>query len=101
MLVTNGTALRKFIDDLARPYAVLWRDDVSVQQLAVVRVRHGGYLVAFLDRSDSDYWRRDAAKSEAFVAQLEGAAPLVDLHVSATDRLRIWRVGEPREAAAR
>ena len=100
MLVTNGTAIRKFIDDLARPYAVLWRDDVSVQALDSVRERHGGYLVAFLDRSDSDFWRHDAEKNTAFVAQLEDAVPLADVRVSDTDRLRIWRVGQPREALA-
>ena len=100
VLVANGSAIRKFIDDLARPYAVLWRDDVSAEALAGVRERHGGYLVAFLDRSDSDYWRRDAEKNTAFVAQLEDAVPLADVRVSATDRLRIWRVGQPHEALA-
>ena len=101
VLVTNGVAVRKFVDDLARPYLTLWRDDVSPADVAKLRDRHGGFWVAFLDRSDSEYWRRDAAKNEAFVAQLEGTAPLADLRVTATDRLRIWRVGEPRRAAMR
>jgi hypothetical protein len=95
VLVTNGTALRKFVDDLVRPYVTLWRDDVSAEEAAVLLERHGGYLVAFLDRSDSEYWRLDGERNERF-ASLHGLGePLVDLRVSPTDRLRIWRVGEP------
>lgn len=101
VLVVNGTAIRKFIDDLARPYVTLWRDDLSAEDLTELSRRHGGYMVAFLDRSDSDYWRSDAAKNETFVARLDAGEPLVDVRVTATDRLRIWRVGEPRERSPR
>jgi 4-amino-4-deoxy-L-arabinose transferase-like glycosyltransferase len=101
VLVTNGTAIRKFIDDLARPYVTLWRDDVSDEAAAELRRRHGGYVVAFLDRSDSDYWRRDAAKNEAFAIERALGEPLVDERVTATDRLRIWRIGEPRRLTSR
>jgi hypothetical protein len=96
VLVTNGTAIRKFIDDLVRPYVTLRRDAVSDPEATTLLERHGGYMVAFVDRSDSHYWREDAARNERFVALHELGEPLVDLHVSATDRLRIWRVGEPR-----
>lgn len=101
VLVINGTAIRKFVDDLARPYVTLWRDDVSPEDLAELKRRHGGYMVAFLDRNDSDYWRDDAARNEAFVGRLGAGEPLVDLRISATDRLRIWRVGEPRALVPR
>ncbi len=101
VLVTNGTAIRKFIDDLARPYVTLGRDAVSADDLAELRQRHGGYLVAFVDRGDSAYWRQDAARNQAFIARLGVGEPVVDLRVSATDRLRIWRVGEPRALAPR
>jgi hypothetical protein len=101
VLVTNGTGLRKFIDDVARPYTTLWRYELTDEQLAALRDRHGGYFVALLDRSDSAYWVADAEANEAFVARLEVGPPLVDLRATATDRLRIWRVGEPRQAAAR
>jgi 4-amino-4-deoxy-L-arabinose transferase-like glycosyltransferase len=96
VLVTNGTAIRKFVDDVARPYVTLRRDEVSDDAAAELRRRHGGYMVAFLDRSDSDYWRQDAARNEDFVNRRGLGLPLVDVKVSATDRLRIWRVGEPR-----
>lgn len=95
VLVTNGTAIRKFIDDLARPYVTLRRDEVSEDVAAELNRRHGGYMVAFLDRSDSDYWRKDAERNADFVSRRDLGEPLVDVRVSATDRLRIWRVGEP------
>lgn len=93
VLVANGTAVRKFIDDLSRPYVTLFRDDLSPEQLEQLREKHGGYVVAFLDRSDSTYWLNDSAKNAAFVARLGDPEPLVDLRVTATDRLRIWRIG--------
>jgi hypothetical protein len=74
---------------------------VSAEDLAELERRHGGYVVAFLDRSDSDYWRSDAEQNEAFLARLQPGEPLVDVRVTATDRLRIWRVGEPRERSPR
>jgi hypothetical protein len=97
VLVTNGTAIRKFIDDLARPYATLHRNDVSPEELERIRTEHGGYFVALLDRSDSAYWREDATANAAFVARLGAPEPVVDLRPTATDRLRIWRI----EAAPR
>jgi hypothetical protein len=97
VLVANGTAIRKFIDDLSRPYVTLRLDRISPEQLERVRAEHGGYFVALLDRSDSDYWRDDAARNAAFLARLGDPEPLVDLRVTATDRLRIWRI----EAAPR
>jgi len=101
VLITNGTAIRKFIDDLSRSYVTLHRRHLAPADIEQLRERHGGFLVAFLDRSDSAYWRDDAAQNEAFVAQLPDATQLVDLRASASDRLRIWRVGEPRGEAQR
>jgi 4-amino-4-deoxy-L-arabinose transferase-like glycosyltransferase len=97
VLVANRQALRKFIDDLARPYMTLRRQKVSPEQLEQLREKYGAYFVALLDRSDSAYWRGDAAENAAFVARLGDPEPLVDLRVSATDRLRIWRIeAKPR-----
>ena len=97
VLVANGEAIRKHIDDLARPYATLRRNQLSPEQVEQLRERHGTFFVAFLDRSDSAYWLEDAAKNAAFVAQLGDPEPVVDLRASATDRLRIWRIeAKPR-----
>jgi hypothetical protein len=99
VLVANGVAIQKFIDDVSRPYLTLFRDDVSDGDLARLREQHGGFVVAFLDRSDSAYWRDDAALNAAFVARIGAPEPVLDLRATATDRLRIWRVGEPAARA--
>lgn len=101
VLVTNGTAIRKFIDDLARPYVTLRRDAVSDEAAAELLRRHGGYVVAFLDRSDSEYWRTDAARNEAFASARGLGEPVVDERITATDRLRIWHVGEAHRLSHR
>jgi 4-amino-4-deoxy-L-arabinose transferase-like glycosyltransferase len=101
VLVINGTALRKFVDDLTRPYETLWRDAVSDGEASELLERHGGYVVALLDRSDSEYWRRDAENNQRFVEQRELGEPVVDARVTSTDRLRIWYVGEPRALTSR
>jgi len=101
VLVTNGTAIRKFIDDLSRSYVTLFRNRLAPGDVERLRERHGGFFVAFLDRSDSAYRLDDTAKNEAFLGHLSDATRLVDLRVSATDRLRIFRVGEPRGEAKR
>jgi 4-amino-4-deoxy-L-arabinose transferase-like glycosyltransferase len=91
VLVANGTAVRKFIDDLSRDFVTLHRDRVSIDQLQGIRNRYGGYVIALLDRGDSAYWREDAARNQAFIEALGSPEPVVDLRVTATDRLRIWR----------
>ncbi|MEN8159991.1 MAG: hypothetical protein ABFS41_07970, partial [Myxococcota bacterium] len=93
VLITNGAALRKFIDQLERPYVILHRDRVSPKELRAIRRRHGTYMIALLDRSDSAYWREDAARSADFIARLGDPVPLIDLRPTETDRLRIWRIG--------
>jgi 4-amino-4-deoxy-L-arabinose transferase-like glycosyltransferase len=95
VLIANGVAIRKFIDDLARPYVTLRRNRVSAEQLEQLAERHGTYFVALLDRSDSAYWRDDAAENAAFMARLGDPEPLVDLRATATDRLRVWRIEAP------
>jgi 4-amino-4-deoxy-L-arabinose transferase-like glycosyltransferase len=97
VLVINKAALRKFLDELARPYLTLNRDRVTREQLDALREKHGGYAIALLDRSDSEYWQRDAAKNAAFLASLGDPEPVVDVRVTSTDRLRIWHIGaKPR-----
>jgi 4-amino-4-deoxy-L-arabinose transferase-like glycosyltransferase len=94
VLITNGVAIEKFIDDLARTYMTLRRNRVSPEELRVLQERHGGFMIALLDRTDSEYWREDAARNAAFIAELGDPAPVVDLQATATDRLRIWRIGK-------
>jgi hypothetical protein len=101
VLVTSHTTLRKFVDDLARPYVTLPQSHLRPGDVERLHERHGGFVVACLDRSDSEYWRADAAENAAFLASLPDAVPILDEQITATDHLRIVRVGEPRAARPR
>ena len=93
VLITNWPATRKFVRMLERRYAPVDRDEVSLQQAAKLLERHGEYVIVLLDRSDSEFWRRDAERNAAFIESLGSAPePLLDRHFTSTDRLRIWRV---------
>jgi hypothetical protein len=49
--------------------------------------------VVFLDRNDSAFWRQNAAGNAAFIHSFPEPPKLdLDLEVSPTERLRIWRV---------
>ncbi len=100
VLIANHDALRKFIDDVGRPYLTLDRRNLDDEALRMLGERHATYFLALLDRSDSEYWRRAQADNAAFVAKLPGKpTPLVDLRPTATDRLRVWRVTPTNDAA--
>jgi 4-amino-4-deoxy-L-arabinose transferase-like glycosyltransferase len=102
VLIGNGVAVEKFIDAQARKYVLLNRSDLSRSDLDRLLERHGVFLVAFLDRSDSAFWRADAAENAAFVADLpEPVELVVDLEATQTDHLRVWRVGRGAAAPAR
>ncbi len=55
--------------------------------------RHDEIFLALLDRSDSDYWRRDIERNARFIGRFEPTPePVLDQRFTPTDRLRIWRV---------
>jgi 4-amino-4-deoxy-L-arabinose transferase-like glycosyltransferase len=94
VLVGNGTAIRKFIDDYSRSYVTLHRRSVAPPQVEELLSRHDVFYMVFLDRSDSDYWREDAQHNAAFLAQMPVEPVLLeDIRPTSTDRLRIWRAG--------
>jgi 4-amino-4-deoxy-L-arabinose transferase-like glycosyltransferase len=93
VLVTNWWATKKFVRELDREYLPVDRDRVGPADAAALVERYGGFAVALLDRSDSEYWRRDAEANAAFVASLSPPPDLeLDRQVTPSDRLRIWRV---------
>lgn len=101
VLVSNGSATKKFIRELERPYLPVHRMFVTNEKAASMVERYGGFYVALLDRSDSTYWRNDAQENEAFIEGLRPAPRLeLDLRATPTDRLRIWRVGSARPRMA-
>lgn len=93
VMIGNGAAIRKFADEYARAYQILARYELTEDQLEALAARHRDFFVAFLDRSDSEYWREDAVRNAEFVERLPGARELLlEIRPTATDRLRIWRV---------
>jgi 4-amino-4-deoxy-L-arabinose transferase-like glycosyltransferase len=93
VMIGNGAAIRKFADEYAREFVILSRLELAEDDTRALAARHPDFFVVFLDRSDSDYWRGDAARNAEFVERLPGAPQLlVDIQPTATDRLRIWRV---------
>jgi hypothetical protein len=101
VLITSHTTLRKFVDDLARPYVTLPHNYLGAGDVERLRERHGGFWIAALDRTDSAYWQADADENAEFLASVPDAATVFDEQITATDRLRILRVGTPRGAAPR
>jgi hypothetical protein len=94
VMVGNGTAIRKFIDEYSRDFVTLSRRELTPEQVQQLADRYGSFHVVFLDRSDSDYWREDAIQNADFVAHLPGSQELlIDIQPTKTDRLRIWLVG--------
>lgn len=101
VLVTNWAATRKFLRPIERRYTPLHRSDTSPDVAANLLRRHGEFYVAFLDRSDNEFWRRDLADNEAWIGALKPAPELLfDRRVTSTDRLRIWRVSQPPAPAS-
>jgi hypothetical protein len=93
VLVTNLPATKKFTRQMDRPYVVLDRDEVTPEDAAALAQRHDQFFIAFLDRSDAEYWEKDRRKNAAFVASIQPPPVLeVDHQATSTDRLRIWRV---------
>lgn len=93
VLVTNWDATRKFLRRLDRRFLPVQRHRLAEGDVALLADRHGEFYIAFLDRSDSEHWRRDARENEAFIASLTLPHALeLDRQVTPTDRLRIWRV---------
>lgn len=93
VLITNYMATRKFIDDVGRNFTTVNNRDVVPADAESMVDRYGTINVAFLDRTDSLYWREDIPRTEEFLANVKREKTLVlDERLSSTDRLRIWRV---------
>ena len=95
VIVSNTKATGKFVDFVDGERLVLDRRALGAAGAAILLERRGGFYLVLLDRSDSDYWRRDAFDNAAFLAGLPGRRELeLDLRVTSTDRLRVWRVSD-------
>lgn len=87
-------AAYKHLDELDGPQIVVQRTDLSGDRFGLLADRYDPLFIVFVDRSDSEYWRRDAEENQKFIDSLAHAPqPVVDDRISETIRLRILRVG--------
>ncbi len=100
VLVTNLTATKKFLREVDRRYLTLDSLALRAGDFEKVVERHGEVVIALLDRSDSDFFRRNARANAALIAGISPPPELeLDLRVSSIERLRIWRVRTLRATA--
>jgi hypothetical protein len=94
VVVANTKAIGKFVDHVYGRRLVLDRSQLETPHLRRLVARQGGFFIVMLDRSDSAFWRKNTAENSDFMARLPfDTQLLVDLQVTPTDHLRIWRVG--------
>ena len=95
VIVTNWRATGKFIDIVYGDRFPLRREGLNARHTAALAREQGEFFVVLLDRSDSEFWRRNARDNASFIRRLRPRPSLeLDLEVTSTDRLRIWRVTE-------
>ena len=93
VVVTNRKSTYKYLDGVKRLYFPLNSTDMTARKARRLAVRYDEIVIVILDRSDSTFWRDEALENEKFIASLGTSASLqIDRHVTATDRLRIWRL---------
>lgn len=91
VVITNWGATGKFIDLMRSPHIPMRRDSITRDGVESLLRRHGKVVLVLLDRADSEYWREDSRRNEAFLTSLR-RNPTVELDraVTSTDRLRIY-----------
>jgi hypothetical protein len=93
VLITNYMATRKFLNELERKYRPVDSRQISIGSANALIDRYQEVYVAFVDRSDSSWWRNDANLNAEFIEGLdEEPLLLADERMSPTDRVRIWRI---------
>lgn len=102
VLVSNVRATGKFIDYVGGQRRVLDLEQVHPLHLEHLLESRGAYYLVLLQRSDSHFRRRQAFENEMRIARIRHAKEVVlDLQATPSDRLRIWRVGDPRGTGRR
>jgi 4-amino-4-deoxy-L-arabinose transferase-like glycosyltransferase len=97
VLVTNVAATRKFLREIDRHYLTLDHHNLRPGDIEWLVARHGEIVIALLDRTDSDFFRRNARDNAALIAGISPPPRLeVDLRVSPIEHLRIWRLERSR-----
>jgi len=98
VLVTNLSMTRKFVRELDRKYVPVTLEAMAPGVAMDLATRHGSFDIVLLDRNDGPYGIELIALNAEFIASIEPMNPILlfDRQMSATDRLRIWRVDRSR-----
>lgn len=94
VLVTNIPLTRKFIRELDHKYLAVDLENMNPDVALDLAKRFGGFHVVLLDRNDGPFGIEQTRLNAAFIGSIESMHPslLFEQQMSATDRLRIWRV---------
>lgn len=94
VLVTNYPGTKKLVRQLDRRYVFVKVEQTSAEDVAALLERHGEVYLVLLDRTDSAWWRGRGQLYREFLEAIGlESEPESDLRPTATDRLRIWRIG--------
>ncbi|MGE5285180.1 MAG: ArnT family glycosyltransferase [Actinomycetota bacterium] len=94
-LVTNMVVPGKFFNLLQEPHVLAPSGEYPPSNVPRIRAVNRDTYLVFLDRTDSEFYRRECVLNERYLEQVERLCRLTLVHDrrhSATDRLRIWRV---------
>ena len=95
VLIVDWFHTRKHLRTLERTYRELDRREVDAADLNQLVERYGQIFLVLFERSDSDYWLDIIRENERFLEGFEHPPELLlEQNVTASDHLRIWRLGE-------
>jgi hypothetical protein len=81
-VVVNELALVKYVSPVYGLRTVLFRRDLDALPVAEIGARLPAFTLALLDRSDSEMFRADAARSEQLVERLAAGCAVALVHDS-------------------
>jgi 4-amino-4-deoxy-L-arabinose transferase-like glycosyltransferase len=93
-VITNHQATLKYLSPVYGARPMILRAYINPADVPVFYARYKRLNLVFLDRSDSEMFRRDAADNAIFLAGLSGRCELKTVHdsMNAGMRLRILRI---------
>lgn len=95
VIVVNHSGVTKFVNEIYGNRIVVGRKAVSPEKALRLLKRYRQFYIVFLERSDSEYWKKNAIDNSAYMKSINFATELIfDNQITETDRLRIWRIDD-------
>lgn len=94
-IITNGNTKNKFLNGVYLPRRVVLRDSLRPEEVGRILNLYGAAQLVFLNRSDSEAFRLEARRNEAFVRAVGSRYPTAlryDQKYQGGDHLEIWEV---------